>query len=172
MKKINPFIQFAALVVFGALAASAQAAPQAVTSNLVLQKVISERGVESFQAADKVQPGETLQYSMRYENHGTKQVSKLAATLPIPAGMSFIAGTATEQGLVASTDGKNFAAIPLKRTVKLPSGETAEQNVSYSEYRFLRWNQESLGVGAHASFKARVQVNPAENQVAVTLVPR
>lgn len=121
-------------------------------------KVVSEQGGESLAAASTVKPGEVIEYQVKYANRGAKAVKKLQATLPIPANLEFVSGTAKPAGAEASVDGKNFAAMPLKQQVKAADGSTKTVLVPTSEYRFLRWSVDGIEPGKSAQVSARARL--------------
>jgi len=78
--------------------------------------------------------GTVIQYKANYTNTVNSDINDLMVTLPIPANMTFT-GQANPASAQASTDGKNYADMPLMRNV-----EGKMVKVPYSEYRTLRWN--------------------------------
>ena len=126
---------------------------------LTAQKVVKQSdGVEKFLAADRVLPGEVIQYDALYQNQGQRPLNNVAPTIPIPAGMIFLPDSATPAPLEASLDGKTFERIPLKRKVAMPSGETQEQEVPAAEYRALRWQLGEMAPGARVTLVARTRI--------------
>ncbi len=143
-------------VLFVALTATAHATVQVrLTAHRILKDA---KGAESFQIAEQIKPGESVEYRAVYQNDGDAGVDKLVATLPIPAGTEFIAGTASPAGAQASLDGKTFAPMPLKRKVRLSDGREVEREVPTAEYRFLRWSLGSLGSRKEQIVRTRVRV--------------
>lgn len=164
------FHKVAALVALGLVVGAAvwAASPPTVTSKsdlaiaLTAQKVIAQSdGREKLLAADRALPGEVIQYDALYQNQSGRPLNNVAPTLPIPAGMIYVADTAKPSPTEASLDGKTFAPIPLKRVVALPTGETQEQVVPASEYRALRWQVGELAPGSRATVIARTRILPA-----------
>lgn len=90
--------------------------------------------------ADKVAPGDLLKYQVVYQNNGNSVLSKIKATLPLPLGTTYEAGSAKPANATASLNGSDFAVMPLKRMVKKSDGKLEEQLVPLSEYRALRWD--------------------------------
>ena len=78
--------------------------------------------------------GTVIQYKATYTNTINKDINDLMVTLPIPINMTFT-GEAQPTSAQASTDGKNYADMPLMKKV---DGKMVK--VPYSEYRTLRWN--------------------------------
>ena len=142
-------------------------APKAVEAKLAVFHVgKNAEGKEALLAADKAAPGDTLEYQTAYQNNGKSAVKSLAATLPLPAGLAYVAGSAKPANPQASVDGKTFAAMPLKTMVKAPNGKLEEKLVPYSEYRALRWNLGDLPANEKVTVSARALVNPVSGSVA------
>jgi len=151
------------LVVGGMVWAAAPAAPSKsdLAIALTAQKVIAQAdGKEKLAAADRAFPGEVIQYDALYQNQSDRPLNNVAPTLPIPAGMIYVADTAKPPPSEASLDGQNFASIPLKRKVTLPTGEVQEQEVPASEYRALRWKVGELTPGSKTVVVARTRIVP------------
>jgi len=139
------------------LAMHAQAAPAAepVKVNLQVFKVILSNGKESLVESKTVKPGEMLEYRATYSNVSKKNISNLAATLPVPKGMEFVAQSAKPMAVEATTDGREFGAVPLMR--KKASG--GEEPVPVAEYRALRWKAVELPAGKSYEVSARMRVS-------------
>lgn len=144
------------------LAQASFAQSPTVTSTLDVRRVDTVAGKVVLQPADTVKPGDLVEYSGTYRNEGRNGVDKLLATIPVPAGTSFVAGSAQPAAAQASTDGTRFAAIPLMRTVRQPDGTTRQEPVPLSEYRYVRWELGTLRAGADAVVKLRVRIDAAE----------
>jgi uncharacterized repeat protein (TIGR01451 family) len=147
----------AALLLLGAsLAAMAHAE---VNVRLTAHKITKDaRGTEVLEPAEKIKPGELVEYRAIYHNDGEDGVQKLIATLPIPPGMELQPRTASPAGAMASLDGKDFARMPLKRKVRLADGREVEREVPASEYRYLRWSLGTLPPMKEQTVRARVRV--------------
>jgi hypothetical protein len=115
-------------------------------------------GKERLSAADRVKPGELLQYRAVYTNHGRQQVRNLVASLPIPVGTELIEAPGLLPATTASIDGKVFAATPLMRKVRAADGRMVDEPVPLAEYRVLRWPQHDLASNTTFSVGARVRV--------------
>ena len=157
----------AALLCAGFLlnAASRAAEPRAakgksdLTIALTAQKVMKQSdGSEKLLAADRALPGELIQYDTLCQNQGAKALNNVAPMLPIPAGMVYVADSASPAPAEASLDGKTFSAIPLKRKVTMPTGEVTEQEVPATEYRALRWKLGEMAPGAKTVLVARTRI--------------
>ena len=157
----------AALIAFAALAPYTAWAQSDVTVNLTAQRVIaSTGGKETFAPGDQARPGDVLEYRATYHNSATSRVRQLAATLPVPKGMTFVPGTASP-GVLASLDGKTFEPLPLKRRVKLADGREVVREVPASEVRWLRWPLGTLDAKTDRVVRARVRVEPVAVAVLV-----
>lgn len=155
------FTAVLALVVTALLAPPAFARDD-VKVSLTAQRIItSDRGEERKVSADEARPGEVLEYTARYQNTGRDGVQSLIASMPIPAGTAYVAGSASPANVLASVDGKTFAPVPLKRQVRLADGSTAEQTIPFDEYRYLQWTIGALDAKASRSVSARVRLAPA-----------
>src|SRR5258708_3384563 len=152
-----------ALVLTGTLALlmplrAQQAGPKMVLSQ---NKIVVANGVEHKQSADKVLPGDVIEYVVECKNPDAKPIKDLKHVLPVPAGLEYIPQTASPVPVMASTDGRHFAPVHLKRTVKGGYGTMVEQLVPGSEYRSLQWSLGILDDGASKSVKARMKVKAA-----------
>jgi uncharacterized repeat protein (TIGR01451 family) len=159
-------IAIAAAVARPALAAAASTptakpATGSVAVELTANRVTKQQGKEVLVAAAEAKPGELIEYRALYRNDGASEAKGLLATLPIPRGTQYVAGSALPRGVQASLDGRTFAAVPLKRTVKTPDGRTVVQEVPVSEYRALRWSLGALPSRNQRTVSARVRVEPA-----------
>ena len=146
-----------ALVTF----ASAAWAEGDVSVQLTAHRVqTNANGKETLVPGDQAHPGDVLEYRATYTNSSGARVRQLAATLPVPQGMEYLAGSASPAPVLASLDGRTFEAVPLKRKVRLADGRTAVREVPASEYRWLRWSIPALEAKSDRVVKARVRVAP------------
>jgi uncharacterized repeat protein (TIGR01451 family) len=129
-----------------------------VKVELTASKIVVVNGAEQKQPADKAKPGEIIEYVAEYRNTAKTSVSNVAATLPIPPGMEYVPDTAEPAQVMASTDGHNYAPVPLKRSVHGEDGKIVEQLVPLSEYRSLRWKLGDLQGDSSKKVKARMRV--------------
>jgi uncharacterized repeat protein (TIGR01451 family) len=104
-----------------------------VTVQLTAYKVVKNAGKETLSAADKMMPGETVEYKAVYKNTNKSAVHDVKASLPIPQGMQFVPNTAVPAAPMASTDGVKFSKLPLMKQVKGADGKMHEEPVPYSE---------------------------------------
>lgn len=157
--KRYPVLLSVMLLVCAALAVPVMATAE-VVANLTARKVVSAPGGSpAYQPADKASPGDVIEYQVVYTNQGKSPVKNLVPTMPIPAGMEYIPGSAKPAQLMASLDGKTFEAVPLKRTVTLPNGKQELREVPYEEYRFVRWTAGDMAAGSSTMVSARTKMS-------------
>ena len=145
----------------------AQAGKGPLDVQLTAYKIVAKGEKDELEAADKIKPGETIEYQARYANNSKNAVKNLAATLPIPGGMEFISGSALPDGAQGSTDGKTFVSLPIKRVTKNADGSTKIVMVPFSEYRALRWSIGELAAGKNVTVFARARVlGPMKSAIA------
>lgn len=159
------------LVCLGATVQGVAYAGDDVAVSLTAQRVTTSNGKEALVSAEQALPGEVIEYRATYKNQGSAMVKDLFATLPVPAGLSYLPKTAQPTRLLASTDGRTFEAVPLKRRVKQIDGREAVVVVPVAEYRYLRWSIGTLGAKESRTVRARMRVAPLEPVSAVTTVP-
>lgn len=111
-------------------------------------------------SAAQAKPGEILEYRAVYTNDGKRDVRQLMATLPIPVGVEYLPRTAAPAVVLASLDGKSYAAVPLTRKERTADGRDVIRAIPASEYRFLRWAVGTLPAKQARTVKARVRVSP------------
>jgi uncharacterized repeat protein (TIGR01451 family) len=145
---------------FAATTSLAKPAAGTVAVELTANRVTKAQGKEVLVPAEQAKPGELIEYRALYRNDGASEAKGLLATLPIPRGTQYVAGSALPRGVQASLDGRAFAAVPLKRTVRLPDGRTVVQDVPVAEYRVLRWPLGALPARDKRTVSARVRVEP------------
>lgn len=134
--------------------AKANVAKEAISIELSAYKVlINQKGEVSVTSVTQAKPNDVIEYRAKYTNNTTKPVKGLLATLPIPADTQFLAKSSPAQAQ-ASTDGVNFAAMPLKRKVG-----TQTVNIPLPEYRALRWTIAEIPAGQSVTVTAQTRVN-------------
>ncbi len=109
-------------------------------------------------AATSANPGEVIEYQARYTNTGTLPAARFAPQLPVPDALVYVSDSAAPDGVLASTDGKNFAPAPLMRSVKSADGKIRLVAVPLREYKVLRWQLGALAPGQSVTVKARARV--------------
>jgi uncharacterized repeat protein (TIGR01451 family) len=166
---------FIALAALGHNAGFAREEAAKVFGTLDQNKIVMVDGKEVSQSADKVAPGDLLQYRVRYSNTGATAANNLVVTLPIPKGLEFAAATDSPRAALASLDGEKFEPMPIKRLVRQADGKETLQDVPTASYRALRWQVDQLQAGKVVNFTARARVEnssgPLTSRAASTSVP-
>lgn len=180
MQKLDTFSRILILSgLFASFNLQAQTAVPAVTAQkpdiesvLTAKKVeLADDKKERLIEAKSAKPGEVIEYVATYSNKGKTAVRDVLATLPIPADTIFVRDTPRPATARASVGDGKFAAIPLKRKVKLPSGKEEEIEVPFSEYRALQWSLGELAAGKSVVVSARVRVSDAPNSAPAPATP-
>lgn len=129
-------------------------AEEALKMELTANKAVKDaEGKITYVAASTAPAGTIIQYKATYTNTVNQNINDIAVTLPIPANMSFN-GEVSPASAQASTDGKNYADMPLMRKV---DGKVVK--VPFSEYRSLRWNIKLLPAKKSATVSLNTIVN-------------
>jgi uncharacterized repeat protein (TIGR01451 family) len=122
-----------------------------------------DNGVVPVEKVKLVKQGETLDWTIKSENSGQAPAMDYKAVGRIPAGTSFVAGSATAQGsakVVYSIDGgKSYSANPLVAE-KQADGSVKQVAAPISMYTNVRYEwADPLAPGGHvsASYKVRVK---------------
>ena len=99
------------LMALSAVAPAAAAEKATLTSELQVWNVVRKAdGAEALLPAQSVKPGDVLQYTAVYRNADSRAVSRLVASLPIPAGTELVPASTLPREVQASLDGKVYAA--------------------------------------------------------------
>jgi uncharacterized repeat protein (TIGR01451 family) len=157
-KKVALCATLAFMMCASASTAFAKDASAQIEGTLNQSRIVMVNGKETPATADKVSPGDLLEYKVRYVNKGAAPAKNLVVTLPIPSGLELAAATDSPKATLASLDGQRFEAMPIKRAIKQADGKEILQDVPLSQYRALRWHVEQLDAGKSANFSARAKV--------------
>jgi hypothetical protein len=148
----------AGLLGLGALGPAAWAEPP-LSVTLSANKIVpASNGRETAVPAESAAPGDVIEYTAEYVNHGKSALPRVEATLPVPRGTAYLPSLAAASLPKASLDGTRFQTIPLKRLVRRADGRTSEELVPYADYRYLRWYPGELASGKSIKFSARVRI--------------
>lgn len=138
---------------------AAKAKKEPLTVTLTAQRVVKDsKGKEVFSKADKVKPGDVVEYRASYANVSSVTLSGVMATLPVPKGMIYVDKSANPATTTATVDGVKFEAVPLKRKMKDKAGKEVVQLVPVAEYKALRWALNDIQAGKVKLVSARVNV--------------
>lgn len=150
----NALISSALLLVAPSVLANSQATQEPVSVDLNTYLITQNaEGKVTEQLVSEVKPEQIVEYRAVYTNNTAGTIQNLVATLPIPAETQFLAKSAPTKAQ-ASTDGVNFAPMPLKKKV----GDQVV-NVPLSEYRALRWTIAELPAGKSIAVSAQTRIN-------------
>ena len=150
-------------LMFVGVAASAMVATAATNNEPVsvqlkaFKRVVDSKGNAQFKAADSIKPQDVIEYRATYTNNTTGNIKSLKATLPIPADTQYL-GASLPSGALASTDGVNFSAMPLKKKV---DGKLV--NIPLKEYRALQWQIAELPAKKAVTVSAQAKVNTSND---------
>lgn len=139
------------------LAPASKAEPLKI--DLKRSKIVNAGANESSAPADVAKPGDILEEVATYTNQSKDTLRQVKATLPIPLNTELVMASVKPSNALASLDGVNFSAVPLKRKVRQANGVELETPVPLSEYRFLRWNPVDLAAQKSVVFSARFKVS-------------
>ncbi|MGP5549479.1 hypothetical protein ACTXNE_02170 [Psychrobacter namhaensis] len=129
-------------------------ADDALKMELTVNQVIKNAEGKVIYSPVRTAPaGTVVQYKAAYTSTINKDINDLMVTLPIPTNMTFT-GEALPASAQASTDGKNYADMPLMRKVN-----DKLVKIPLSEYRSLRWNIKLLPANKSATVALNTTVN-------------
>lgn len=119
--------------------------------------VATAKGTELVRT-DEIQPGDTIEYQVTYQNTSGTPARNVGATLPVPAGgIVYVPNSATPAVVMATLDGERFDHVPLRRSV-VRDGRNVIETVPVAEYRALRWMLGELAAGQSVTVKSRMQL--------------
>jgi uncharacterized repeat protein (TIGR01451 family) len=103
-----------AVATFAALPASARSlVAEQIIERVVQEKSANGKVTEKLELAERVAPGETLVYSLNFENKGPEAASDLVLVVPVPSEVTYVEKSAStgKMSVDFSADGgKTFAA--------------------------------------------------------------
>lgn len=152
------------LMFFLAMPLGAWAKPEVVINIKAEKEVIvteNNKPVKKVVEAKDIFPGETITYTLFYENKGSDAAANVVINDPIPAGTAYIPGTASEVGdLAFSIDkGKSYKK-PSLLTYEVTSreGKNEKRVASPEEYTHIQWTIPSVAPGAKGSVNFKIKV--------------
>lgn len=164
MKKNSRLFAGAVGVMLAAMPIVAWAQPKvAITIKAEKEVSVTAKGkqVKKRIAAKGVQPGEEIIYTLSYVNSGTDAAKDVVISDPIPAGTSYLPGSASETGdLSFSIDkGKTFKKPTLLTyEVKGSTGKPEKKVASPDDYTDVRWTIPQVPAGGKGSVSFKVKV--------------
>lgn len=153
-----------AALMLAAMPFTAWAQPK-VTITIKAEKEVSVtakgKQVKKRIAAKGVQPGDEIIYTLSYANSGTDAAKDVVISDPIPAGTSYIPGSASELGdLTFSIDkGKSFKKPTLLTyELKGSAGKMEKKVATPDDYTDIRWTIPQVPAGGKGSVSFKVKV--------------
>lgn len=90
---------FTLMLLLPGLAQAQQAAPPPISSRFTAHKVVQGAdGNESLEDAANVSVGDTVKYSVQHRNVSKRRLLRVDFGIPIPAGTSYVEGSASPEG--------------------------------------------------------------------------
>ncbi len=112
--------------------------------------------------ATKFAPNDLIVYTITYSNNGDQPATNAVIDDPIPAGTSYVPGSAKGEGaeIVFSIDkGKTFAAPTLLTYETVGAGGKKEKHVAApEEYTNIRWTIASIPAKSSGKVEFKVKV--------------
>jgi hypothetical protein len=144
-----------------ATAAAPAAAASAPSLELSAFKIVpaAKDKPEHLVAAAQAHGGDQLEYRAVYRNPTKAAVHHVVITVPVPEnGVEYVMESATPRADQASSDGKQFAALPLQRVETAADGTKVAKPAPSADYRFLRWDLGDVPAGATRTVSTRVKL--------------
>lgn len=124
-------------------------------------EVVNGRKVKKQLPVKQANPGDTLTYNLTYSNRGDELARDAVIDNPIPAGVTYIANSASGAGseITFSTDnGKTFAQ-PVMLTYEYTKGkEVVKRSATPEDYTHIRWTIKEVPAGRSGNLKFMVKV--------------
>ena len=164
MKKLTHLLSCLSLIalVAGVSPLAAQDASPLKSEMSAFRVMTDAEGKETLVATDNVEPGQTVEYVMKYSNLSDQPLSQIRVQGPVPAEMVFVAGSASKlPGVVVefSVDqGQTFSVPPVKYQKQLEDGSIVEAIATPDLYNVVRWTIASLPGNGATSLKYRANV--------------
>ena len=139
MKKFIPWLLVPIVLLF-----SVQVFAKAlITVNIKAEKELTVNKVTKRVAADKVNPGDVIFYTINYVNSGDEEATNAFLDDPIPKGAVYIPGSAfgKDADVTFSIDGGKTFKKPslLTYEVKATNGKMEKKTASPEQYTHIRW---------------------------------
>lgn len=164
MENHNYTFVLIALTLFSPLAALA--APK-VSIDTVAEKeiveVVNGKHITKRVPAKDADPGQTLIFTLNYQNKGNEKAVNVNIDNPIPKDTTYVVGSGLGKNskMLFSIDGGKTYEAPslLKYTVTLNDGKKIQKQASPDQYTNVRWviNEIPPGSGGKVGFQVRVK---------------
>jgi len=157
MKKFIPLLIAMALLLLSAEVF----AKSLVSISITAEKEVTVNKVTKKIAATTINPGDVIFYTLSYINSGNDVATSVVLDDPIPAGTSYLPGTAYGEGaeIIFSVDGKSFKKPSLLTyEIKKRDGSLEKRTASPEEYTHVRWVIPKIDAGARGSVGFQVRI--------------
>ncbi len=125
-------------------------------------EIIDGREVTKRIATSEIEPGQTLIFTMKYDNKGDAKAINVVIENPIPRESSYVVGSASGVGseIKFSIDGGQTFNIPslLTYEVENPSGEPFKMTASPEQYTNIRWIVKEIPAGQQGEVSFRIRL--------------
>jgi uncharacterized repeat protein (TIGR01451 family) len=133
----------AALVLSGALTATAQILPDPVTIKVIAEVEVRTTGTgrqtTKLAPADRVAPGDLVLYTLEVRNTGTTTVPAPVVTNPVPAHMQYLPDSAVGPGTVVTYSVDGGRTFGSSEELKILGSDGQLQNAVAADYTHIRW---------------------------------
>ncbi len=134
----------------------------AMTAEKEIAVVESGQTVVKRIAADTVESGQTIFYTLTVTNSGDEKATNVVLNNPVPEGTAYVANSAYGKGtkLDFSADGGTTFDIPSRLTieVKLDNGTIKKQVAGADQYTHIRWTISDVPANNSLTFGYQVSV--------------
>jgi len=105
-------------------------------------------GVEQYQQAAQVEPGQTIEYRMRHTNTFNNAISGVAVTGPVPEGSELIVGRSNSDVLATfevrgdfnpDLPGEEWSTLPAQRITIQEDGSRRVETARPEHFSAVRW---------------------------------
>lgn len=158
----NPLFRRLAAVLTMVLLSGAFAQSVHLDLFTVTSATVSGKATEVLTPSTSLKPGTLAQYGVTVNT--VKAVRNAGMRLAIPAGTTYVAGSATTSDTATPTftvDGKAYSVRPMKTVTVTENGKQISREVpaEINEYRGVRWVLKNLAAGQEERLSLRVRVN-------------
>ena len=132
-----------------------------VSISITAEKEVTVNKVTKKIAATTINPGDVIFYTLSYINSGNDAATNVVLDDPIPAGTSYLPGTAYGEGadIIFSVDGKTFKKPSLLTyEIKKRDGSLEKRTASPEEYTNIRWVIPKIDAGARGNVGFQVRI--------------
>lgn len=124
--------------------------------------VVNDKKVTKRVAAKDIEPGETLIYTLHYENKGDETATNVVFDNPVPENTVYITGSAVGKDSVitfSADKGKTFKK-PTQVTYeyKKPNGDIVQQKATPDKFTNIRWTVKQIDPGEKGELGFQVKV--------------